>query len=129
MIQDIGLDEFLGHFKPPAIAVNPAPLATTQKVCYSSHVASVYFDLMVVQKNKSNVAQGRLDPALQHASHLAKPQLNFKRKVDNSSHTAWFPTLRHKYNAQVPLGYNLTEDETGEASTSYVSFALTARVA
>ncbi|RDX45737.1 hypothetical protein OH76DRAFT_1407731 [Lentinus brumalis] len=96
---DIGLDEFLGNFKAPAIAVNPVPLATAQK-------------------KKSNVPQGRLDPALQHAAHLAKPQLSFKRKVDNSNHTAWVPTLRHKYNAQVPLGYNFMESEGEEASTS-----------
>ncbi|KAI0739418.1 hypothetical protein C8Q80DRAFT_1198600 [Daedaleopsis nitida] len=97
---DIGLDEFLGHFKPPAIAVNPTALATTQK------------------KSKSNVPQGRLDPALQHASHLPKPQLTFKRKIDNSNHTAWVPILRHKYNAQVPLGYHYKDNNVEEASTS-----------
>lgn len=31
------------------------------------------------------------------------------------------PTLRHKYNAQVPLGYNLTKNDSEEASSSCVS--------
>ncbi|KAI0671048.1 hypothetical protein C8Q78DRAFT_1190600 [Trametes maxima] len=89
---DIGLDEFLGHAKAPAIAINATPAAA--------------------QKPKKNIAQtGRLDPALQHASHLPKPQLAFKRKVDNTNGTAWQPTLRHKYNAKVPLGYNLRESD------------------
>ncbi|KAI1789123.1 hypothetical protein LXA43DRAFT_1096686 [Ganoderma leucocontextum] len=87
---DIGLDEFLGHSKAPAIAVNPAPATA--------------------QKKKPAATQTRLDPVLQHAAHLAKPQLSFKRKVDNSNHTAWTPTLKHKYNAQVPLGYNFGEE-------------------
>ncbi|KAI0823218.1 hypothetical protein BC628DRAFT_1325541 [Trametes gibbosa] len=87
---DIGLDDFLGHTKAPAVAVNTAQA--------------------VVQKpKKSNVPPGRLDPALQHASHLPKPQLAFKRKVENASDVPWRPTLRHKFNAQVPLGYNLQE--------------------
>ncbi|OBZ71400.1 Exosome complex exonuclease rrp6 [Grifola frondosa] len=95
---DISLDEFLGRSKPPAIAVNPIP---------------------VVQKTKkANVPQGRLDPALQHASHLPKPQLEFKRKHDNSNYTRWNPTLRHKYNAQVPLGYSYQEDGEDSSSTS-----------
>ncbi|KAM5540062.1 hypothetical protein V8D89_006202 [Ganoderma adspersum] len=94
---DIGLDEFLGHSKAPAIAINPAPATT--------------------QKKKQAAIPGRLDPALQHAAHLVKPQLSFKRKVDNSNHTVWSPTLKHKYHAQVPLGYNLGEDGE-EPSTS-----------
>ena len=40
-LQDIGLDEFLGNFKAPAIAVNPAPLATAQKVCWYSRTVVV----------------------------------------------------------------------------------------
>lgn len=53
--------------------------------------------------------RGRLDPALQHASHLPKPQLLFKKKVDNQDDSPWLPTLLHKYNAQVPLGYRYTD--------------------
>ncbi|PCH40326.1 hypothetical protein WOLCODRAFT_162269 [Wolfiporia cocos MD-104 SS10] len=86
---DICLDESLGRLKPPAITVNP-----------------------VQKSKKTSASQGRLDPSLQHASHIPKPQLSFQRKADNSSHTIWQPTLRHKYNAQVPLGYNLREDDS-----------------
>ncbi|CCM05603.1 uncharacterized protein FIBRA_07831 [Fibroporia radiculosa] len=90
---DICLDEFLGRSKPPAIAVNPIqPVASKAK--------------------KSNAPQGRLDPALQHASNLPKPQLQFRHKVDNSYHTLWKPTLQHKYNAQVPLGYIFREENS-----------------
>ena len=66
---------------------------------------------------------GRLDPALQHASHLLKPQLKFKRKVDNNDVSPWRPTLRHKYNAKVPLGYDMRDDNDMEDTSSrlYVS--------
>ncbi|EMD39730.1 hypothetical protein CERSUDRAFT_112032 [Gelatoporia subvermispora B] len=89
---DICLDEVTGRTKAPAIAVNPAQTAA-QKT------------------RKPNAPPGRLDPALQHAAHLAKPQLQFARKPDNNSNTIWTPTLRHKYNAQVPLGYNYRSDD------------------
>ncbi|GBE85266.1 Exosome complex exonuclease rrp6 [Sparassis crispa] len=89
---DICLDEYLGRSKPPAITVNSVQ-PTVQKT------------------KRPNVPQGKLDPALQHASHIPKPQLRFKRKVDNSRHTIWRPTLAHKYNAQVPLGYSFGEEE------------------
>ncbi|KAJ3559317.1 hypothetical protein NM688_g420 [Phlebia brevispora] len=88
---DICLDEFLGLSKPPAIEVNAKPVRPK------------------VTKN-SNAVHGRLDPALQHASSLPKPQLRFKQKVDNSDFQ-WRPTLKHKYNAQIPLGYDLRNDE------------------
>ncbi|TDL23207.1 hypothetical protein BD410DRAFT_173443 [Rickenella mellea] len=82
---DMCLDEFGGRIKPAAIEVKPMP-----------------------PKTKHNASrQGRLDPSLTHASHLSKPQLKFKRKVDNSNHTSWNPTLKHKYNAKMPLGYEL----------------------
>ncbi len=67
------------------------------------------------------MSKGRLDPALQHASHLAKPQLKFKRRVDNRELTVWRPSLKHKYNAQVPLGFDLRqEDEDMSFDTPYV---------
>ena len=55
-----------------------------------------------------------MDPVLQHASHLPKPQLQFKTKVDNTNTSSWYPTLTHKYNAQVPMGYHYvdTDDDT-----------------
>ncbi|KAF8636209.1 hypothetical protein AX17_003695 [Amanita inopinata Kibby_2008] len=95
---DICLDEYLGRTKPPAIAINPV----TQKVA---------------AKKKAPVSTGRLDPALQHASHIAKPQLHFKRKLDNSD-SPWYPSLSHKYHAQVPLGYDYrdVQDEDNEVS-------------
>ncbi|KLO08654.1 hypothetical protein SCHPADRAFT_599955 [Schizopora paradoxa] len=54
-------------------------------------------------KNKA-----RLDPSLIHATHISKPQIKFSRPVDNFC--SWFPVLRHKYNAQVPLVHNFTDD-------------------
>ena len=53
---------------------------------------------------KHGAQPGRLEPVIQHASTLPKPQLLFKRKHDNSD-SPWRPTLSHKYNAKVPLGY------------------------
>ena len=58
-----------------------------------------------------------MDPALQHASHLPKPQLLFKTKVDNKDNSPWYPNLPHKYNAQVPLGHNYS-DANDDAGTS-----------
>jgi len=46
---------------------------------------------------------------IQHAANLPKPQLLFSNKVDNSD-VQWYPTLSHKYNAKVPLGYVYTDD-------------------
>jgi len=68
--------------------------------------------------------QGWLDPALQHASNLPKPQLSFKRTPDNSG-LPWYPTLSHKYNAQVPLGYEYRDpgidaDADAEGGPLYV---------
>ncbi|KAF8621412.1 hypothetical protein AX15_007824 [Amanita polypyramis BW_CC] len=97
---DICLDELLGRTKPPAIAVNPTP-AKTKKATI---------------KSKPAISSGHLDPALQHASHIPKPQLSFKRKIDNSD-APWYPSLAHKYNAQVPLGYDYrdSQDQDGES--------------
>lgn len=79
----------------------------------------MYFFLQIFltkSSQKSNVPRGRLDPALQHASHLPKPQLKFKKKVDNNDMSPWRPTLPHKYNAQVPLGYTY-QDTDGNVNT------------
>jgi exosome complex exonuclease RRP6 len=57
------------------------------------------------------VSRGRLDPALQNAPHLPKPQLLFKKKVDNEDDSPWYPTLPHKYNAQVPLGHKYRDSD------------------
>ncbi|KAJ7621619.1 ribonuclease H-like domain-containing protein [Mycena polygramma] len=84
---DICLDQFLGRTKAPLVAIN--------------------YDAPGLRKTaKKNPAQrGQLDPAVQHASNLAKPQLAFKHKVNNSGDEPWFPAISHKYNAQVPLGH------------------------
>ena len=66
---------------------------------------------------KTDTWRGRLDPALQHASHLIKPQLLFKTKMDNQDNSPWYPTLPHKYNAQVPLGYNYSDADDNNEGT------------
>jgi exosome complex exonuclease RRP6 len=74
---------------------------------------------------RPNVSQGRLDPALQYASHLQKPQLKFKKKPDNDRNSVWQPSLKHKYNAQVPLGYNFQDgSENIPSYNMYVESAL-----
>ncbi|EJC98038.1 uncharacterized protein FOMMEDRAFT_149467 [Fomitiporia mediterranea MF3/22] len=80
---DTSLDDYMGHTKPAAISVKPPPAASTFT---------------------SSTRQGRLDPSLLHAAYLPKPQLKFRRRI-NSAQSSWSPNLRHKYNAQVPLGY------------------------
>ncbi|CAL1713393.1 unnamed protein product [Somion occarium] len=77
--------------------------------------ATVVQSKQEVKVKKNRVPQGRLDPALQHASRLPKPQLSFTRRVDNKNSASWQSTLRHKYNAQVPLGYNW-QSEHGDPS-------------
>ncbi|KAK2465781.1 hypothetical protein APHAL10511_002325 [Amanita phalloides] len=98
---DICLDDFLGRTKPPAIAVNPTP-ATSKKS---------------ISKPKQAIQSGHLDPALQHASHIPKPQLSFKRKIDNSD-APWYPSLTHKYNAKVPLGYDYRDSQDQDSESS-----------
>ncbi|KAF8211725.1 hypothetical protein K438DRAFT_1807803 [Mycena galopus ATCC 62051] len=83
---DICLDEFLGRTKAPLVAINydaPGLRKTTKK---------------------TPAQRGQLDSAVQHASHLVKPQLAFKHPVNNSDEP-WHPVLSHKFNAQVPLGH------------------------
>ncbi|KAI0700067.1 ribonuclease H-like domain-containing protein [Cytidiella melzeri] len=95
---DICLDNVLGLTKQPLIAVNPQ--APKQK-----------------DVKKTVSATGRLDPALLHASHLPKPQLKFSRKLNYDASCPWHPKLRHKYNAKVPLGYDLRDDENVQMDT------------
>jgi exosome complex exonuclease RRP6 len=95
VVQDICLDEFMGRTKAPLVAIN--------------------YDAPGLRKTvKKNPAQrGQLDSAVQHASHLAKPQLAFKHAVNNSDEP-WYPALSHKFNAQVPLGH-IYRDSDAEA--------------
>ncbi|KAF8495725.1 ribonuclease H-like domain-containing protein [Russula emetica] len=89
---DIALDQFSGRTKAPAIAINP------------------------LEPKKKATSSRRQAPVIQHVSRLPKPQLKFKRKSDHTNGAPWFPTLRHKFNAQVPLGYNLQSASDGDGS-------------
>ncbi|KAG2365124.1 ribonuclease H-like domain-containing protein [Suillus spraguei] len=85
------LDDYLGRKKEPAITSNNS-------------------------SKKPPAPRGRLDPALQYASHLPKPQLLFNTKVDNWNESPYIParTLEHKWCARVPLGYIFhDQDESG----------------
>ncbi|KAJ3823275.1 ribonuclease H-like domain-containing protein [Lentinula raphanica] len=90
---DMNLDVFLGRNKAPAITIDLKAKS------------------VVTNKTNTRNAKGALDPALQHASHLPKPQLKFKTKVSNDD-IPWSPTLPHKYNAKVPYGFNLHDLES-----------------
>ena len=104
-VQDICLDELFGLPKPLEIAVNPNQ--AKQKVeCITILWEHTLISFQV--KGVQNFS-GRLDPMIQHASNLSKPQLKFRRKVDNGDSIPRRLTLRHKYNARVPLGYDLRE--------------------
>jgi exosome complex exonuclease RRP6 len=92
LAQDISLDQFSGRTKAPAIAINP------------------------VEPKKKATPSKRQAPVLQHVSHLPKPQLKFKRKADHTNGVPWYPALRHKFNAQVPLGYNVQTTSDGDSS-------------
>ncbi|KAI9510150.1 ribonuclease H-like domain-containing protein [Russula earlei] len=93
---DIALDRFSGRIKEPAILINPP-------------------------KPKKVSSSGRQLPVIQHLPHLPKPQLKFKRKVDNTNGVPWFLALRHKFNAQVPLGYNFRSVSDGKDSDGVLS--------
>ncbi|KAJ6579470.1 ribonuclease H-like domain-containing protein [Mycena vulgaris] len=96
---DICLDEFLGRTKAPLVAIN--------------------YDAPGLRKTvkKNPTPRGQLDPAVQHASHLAKPQLAFKHPVNNTDEP-WYPALSHKFNAQVPLGH-IYRDSDAEAIVNH----------
>ena len=95
---------FWGKIKLPQLQlIRQQPQLQEQR--YEASVTS-YFFLTVSQNPTQNPSaiKGLLEPVVQHAVHLPKPQLSFKKKPDNSD-SPWYPTLTHKYNAQVPLGY------------------------
>ncbi|KAH9031129.1 ribonuclease H-like domain-containing protein [Lactarius pseudohatsudake] len=62
-------------------------------------------DISLDQFSERVAPKGRQEPVIQHAPDLQKPQLKFKRKVDNTNGILWSPTLRHNFNTRVPLGY------------------------
>ncbi|EPQ54765.1 hypothetical protein GLOTRDRAFT_77494 [Gloeophyllum trabeum ATCC 11539] len=112
---DMSLDQYLGRIKAPAIAVN-APKPTAQKV--QTHGVTFWIVLTYVTLQKPNAPRGRLDPTLQHASHLPKPQLKFRPPPSNVNGDVWRPRLKHKYNAQVPLGYVFRDESEPDAAPS-----------
>lgn len=91
-MQDIALDQFSGRTKAPAIAIKP------------------------LEPKMKATSSKRQAPVIQHVSRLPKPQLKFKRKSDHTNGIPWLPTLRHKFNAQVPLGYNFQSVGGGDDS-------------
>ena len=100
------LDDFLGKNKAPAVAINPpTTLISGAKVqTISSFLFSSFLQVSQKPNQNPSAIKGHLEPVVQHAAHLPKPQLSFKKKPDNSD-SPWYPSLTHKYNAQVPLGY------------------------
>lgn len=106
--QDMRIDDYLGVAKAPTSIVENQN-QTQVRVSTSKYVQTALSRNSIQVQKK--VPQGRLDPALQHAARLPKPQLDFTRRVDNRNSIPWRHTLKHKYNAQVPLGYHWqTED-------------------
>ncbi|THU91472.1 hypothetical protein K435DRAFT_780706 [Dendrothele bispora CBS 962.96] len=86
---DINLDEFLGKETRPLLSLS----------------------ILILKSKQTGNRQS--EAVIQHASHLPKPQLLFKWKIDNSD-SLWHPTLTHKYNAQVPLGYHFRDGDEEE---------------
>lgn len=117
-LQDTSLDVYQGKSKVSAIVVTDAITPTAaRKVRYCVIFSSVSCSQRALQPQKQSstaAPRGQLDPALQHAHRLPKPQLSFLAKVDNSD-TPWYPTLPHKYNARVPLGHHF---QIGHAQSS-----------
>ena len=53
----------------------------------------------------------RLDPALYHASNIAKPQKSFPDSIDNSVERGpWSPNIIEKPHAMVPLGFVIPDE-------------------
>lgn len=94
---DMCLDDYLGRKKEPAITVPALPKQSNNS------------------SKRLPTPRGRLDPALQHASHLPKPQLLFNTKVDNRNESPYIPsrTIKHKWCARVPLGYTFHDQDGG----------------
>lgn len=94
---DMCLDDYLGRKKEPAITVPALPKQSNNS------------------SKRLPAPRGRLDPALQHASHLPKPQLLFNTKVDNRNESPYIPslTIKHKWCARVPLGYTFHDQDGG----------------
>jgi len=95
-VQDICLDHYLGRTK---VLQLPLILHPKRQVINAFISVSKHF----FAQKKASHASGSIGSRYQHASHLKKPQLSFKRKVENND-LPWHPMLSHKYNAKVPLG-------------------------
>ncbi|CDS03624.1 hypothetical protein LRAMOSA01026 [Lichtheimia ramosa] len=55
-------------------------------------------------------AKGKLEYKLLHANNIARPQLQFKDRVDNSNKTPFIRKIKVKPHAKVPLDYGVTPD-------------------
>ncbi|KAJ3998803.1 ribonuclease H-like domain-containing protein [Lentinula boryana] len=106
---DMNLDEFLGRNKAPAIAIDVNAKPIVKNVPSFFPLRARYL-IMISKKQTTGKTKGALDQAIQHASHLPKPQLKFKKRVNNDD-VPWYPTLSHKYNAQIPLGSNFYDPD------------------
>ena len=84
-------------------------------------VQSISSFLLSKPTQKPSAIKGHLEPIVQHAVHLPKPQLSFENKPDNLD-SPCYPILPHKYNAQVPLKYVYSdEDIQVDDSLAYVA--------
>jgi exosome complex exonuclease RRP6 len=90
---DIAIDKQTGKTKAPSIVVNVKTTKTTVK---------------------PRTMAGGPAPVVQHVAHLPKPQLKFNKSVDNTNGIVWYPTLKHKYHAKVPLGYTFRQEDSTE---------------
>ena len=107
------IDEFLGAAKVPA-PVAESHKQTQVRVCGS--VYTVQNTIKQRPRHKRRCLKGASTP------HSNTPLVcrNLSRAIDNRNSVPWRHTLKHKYNAQVPLGYRW-DLEDNEHSPSLVS--------
>ncbi|KAI7883627.1 hypothetical protein K492DRAFT_205290 [Lichtheimia hyalospora FSU 10163] len=60
--------------------------------------------------------KGKLEYKLLHANNIARPQLQFKDRVDNSNKTPFIRKIKVKPHAKVPLDYGITPDMLSDES-------------
>lgn len=116
------MDVVQGHNKAPVISINPNTMETGVYTTKFPPVVLLIAPPQPTPQTKTHVSRGRLDPTLQHASHITKPQFKFKHKPNNHRDYRWHPSLKHKYNAQVPLGHASPDNQDGDTSRVHVIF-------
>ena len=108
------LDDFLRKIKDLAFAINPPTISEAK-------VQSISSFLFLKPTQKPSAIKGHLELVVQLAFILPKPQLSFKKKLDDSD-SPWYPILPHKYNDQVALGYVYSDgDIQVDDSLAYVA--------